>query len=153
MVVRRDKKAKKLRAKTTHGYGSMKKNRGAGNKGGKGKAGSGKRGDAKKPSFWKGGALRKGKSGFKSKGIKTKTVYMTLKQLEASLPVLVEKKFATLDKDVYSVDLKKAGCTKLLGNGEATKKMQITVGSASQTAIDKVTEAGGAVTAANAGEE
>jgi large subunit ribosomal protein L15 len=152
MVVRRDKKVKKQRAKTTHGYGAMKKHRGAGNRGGRGNAGSGKRGDAKKPSFWKHGNLRKGKSGFKSKGIKSPIIYITVKQLESNLSQLVEKKLATLDKDVYTVDLNLTGCTKLLGNGKATKKMQITVKSASQTAIDKVTEAGGTVTATNAGE-
>ncbi len=55
-----------MRAKTTHGYGSMKKNRGAGNRGGRGLAGTGKRGDANKQTYQ---ANKKyfGKHGFTSK--------------------------------------------------------------------------------------
>ena len=47
MPTNKRKKHTKMRAKTTHGYGSMKKNRGAGNRGGRGMAGSGKRADQK----------------------------------------------------------------------------------------------------------
>ena len=53
MPVNKRKKATRFRAKTTHGYGSMKKNRGAGNRGGRGMAGSGKRADQKKPTILK----------------------------------------------------------------------------------------------------
>ena len=53
MVHKKRKKLSRYRGSHTHGGGSKKKRRGAGNRGGRGKAGSGKRGDAKKPSFWK----------------------------------------------------------------------------------------------------
>ena len=46
-------KNSRQRGSKTHGWGSMKKHRGAGHRGGRGAAGSGKRGDAKKPSIWK----------------------------------------------------------------------------------------------------
>ena len=42
MVVNKRKKNLRQRAGTTHGYGSMKKNRGAGNREGRGNAGAGK---------------------------------------------------------------------------------------------------------------
>src|SRR3989344_760533 len=53
MTVNKRKKSSRFRAHTTHGKGSMKKRRGAGNRGGRGRAGSGKRADQKKPSYWK----------------------------------------------------------------------------------------------------
>ena len=53
MSVNKRKKNTRMRAKTTHGYGSMKKNRGAGNRGGRGMAGSGKRADQIKPTILK----------------------------------------------------------------------------------------------------
>ena len=67
MVVIKRKKNTRQRAGTTHGYGSMKKNRGAGHRGGRGRAGSGKRGDVKKPSLlWEKGHKHKGRVGFKT---------------------------------------------------------------------------------------
>ena len=45
------KKSRKLRGHKTHGYGSKKKHRGAGNRGGRGMAGTGKRAGQKKPSM------------------------------------------------------------------------------------------------------
>jgi large subunit ribosomal protein L15 len=51
MTTHRRKKNVKQRGSKTHGWGSMKKHRGAGNRGGRGKAGTGKRGDQKKPTI------------------------------------------------------------------------------------------------------
>ena len=65
MTLNKRKKATRQRGSKTHGWGSMKKHRGAGNRGGRGRAGSGKRGDAKKPSYQKKAYL--GGHGFKSK--------------------------------------------------------------------------------------
>ena len=62
MPARKGKKVVKHRGHKTHGYGSMKKNRGAGNRGGRGMAGTGKRADTKKPSVWS--AKYFGKNGF-----------------------------------------------------------------------------------------
>ena len=73
MVVNKQKKNKRQRAGTTHGWGSMKKHRGAGHRGGRGKAGSGKRGDAKKPSSWKNKKYF-GVNGFNSKSSKIKSI-------------------------------------------------------------------------------
>ena len=67
MIIKKRTKNSRQRAGTTHGWGSMKKHRGAGNRGGVGNAGSGKRGDSKKPSFWK--KKKFGMHGFKKKGI------------------------------------------------------------------------------------
>ena len=40
MARKEKRKSNKMRARTTHGWGSMKKHRGAGNRGGRGNAGS-----------------------------------------------------------------------------------------------------------------
>ena len=53
MTINKRKKNTRQSAGTTHGCGSMKKRRGAGNRGGRGNAGSGKRGDAKKQRYQK----------------------------------------------------------------------------------------------------
>ncbi len=45
------KKNKRQRGLSSHGWGHKKKHRGAGNRGGKGMAGTGKRADTKKPSI------------------------------------------------------------------------------------------------------
>ena len=65
MVLNKRKKNSRMRGNTTHGYGSMKKNRGAGNRGGRGMAGSGKRADQKKPTILKLYGSTKGKNSYR----------------------------------------------------------------------------------------
>ena len=48
MVTNKRSKDTRQRGSNTHGWGAMKKHRGAGHRGGRGNAGTGKRGDAKK---------------------------------------------------------------------------------------------------------
>lgn len=144
MVINKDKKVKKQRGSKTHGYGSMKKNRGAGNRGGRGNAGSGKRADTIKPSLWK-RRVKLQKFGFKKHGIKPDVKTIDIRELESRLDELVKNKFAQSDKDLYTIDLRKAGYTKLLGNGQATKKMNITVDNCSGKAAEKIAAAGGAI--------
>jgi len=142
MVVNKRKKVTKQRAKTTHGYGSMKKNRGAGNRGGRGLAGTGKRGDAKKPSIWKNKKYF-GVHGFKTPGVKkinTLNINYLDKNAEKLVGVAVQKK-----GDVFIVDLSKLGYDKLLGTGKVSKKFDITAKYASAGVIEKVTKAGGKV--------
>jgi large subunit ribosomal protein L15 len=146
MVVRKNPKVKKQRGHKTHGWGSMKKNRGAGNKGGKGNAGSGKRGDSRKPTLWKKG-IKLGKFGFKKYGIKKEVKTIDLSALDAKLDELVKSKKASVDKDIYTINLSELGYTKLLGRGKITKKVNITVGKVTGKATDKVTAAGGQVNA------
>ena len=53
MTATKRKKNTRMRAHTTHGWGSMKKRRGAGNRGGRGMAGTGKRAAQKKQTILK----------------------------------------------------------------------------------------------------
>lgn len=125
-MTRKRKKNSRQRGSHTHGYGSKKKNRGAGNRGGRGRAGSGKRGDAKKPSYWK----EKRKKGFKS--IQDSMEIINIQDL---------KKF-----DTVKINLKEEGYDKLLATGSADKKYDLAVEHASKSAIKKIEEAGGSVT-------
>ena len=134
MPVNKRKKATRFRAKTTHGYGSMKKNRGAGNRGGRGMAGSGKRADQKKPSILKKyGPSYFGKKGFnRPQGIAKKLKILNLSEID---------QLATKEGTNYIFDGSKYD--KILGTGKLTKKIKVTSKSFSKAALEKIKEAGG----------
>jgi large subunit ribosomal protein L15 len=139
------KKNSRQRASTTHGYGSMKKHRGAGSRGGRGNAGSGKRGDARKPYFRVTEKRELGRTGFKNKQvIDFKPVNIFL--IENSCDRLVVEKRATESKGIITLNLGTLGYNKLLGTGKAKRKYAITVDYASASAIAKIEAAGGSVT-------
>ncbi|MBC8500468.1 MAG: uL15 family ribosomal protein [DPANN group archaeon] len=127
--MKKRKKNTRQRGSHTHGWGSKKKHRGAGNRGGRGKAGSGKRGDAKKPSFWK----NKNYSG-KSKGFKS------LKKPLKTINIEELKQFKET-----KINLTKEGYDKLLGKGTPSREYDLIVSQASESAIKKIQKAGGTV--------
>jgi large subunit ribosomal protein L15 len=130
------KKNSRQKGSKTHGWGSMKKHRGAGNRGGKGRAGTGKRADTKKPTIINlFGNSYFGKTGFTSRSMK-KVIAINVSQLQ----VMFEKGQVKND-----IDLKKIGFNKLLGSGQITAKLTIKVDVASPRAIEKVKKAGGSV--------
>ena len=134
MPVNKRKKSTRFRAKTTHGYGSMKKNRGAGNRGGRGMAGSGKRADQKKPSILKKyGPSYFGKKGFnRPQGMVKKLKILNLSEIDQN---------AKKEGTGYIFDGSKYD--KILGTGKLTKKIKITSRSFSKAALEKIKEAGG----------
>lgn len=134
------KRVVRRRGNKTHGWGSMKKRRGAGNRGGRGNAGSGKRGDAKKPHYWKDGT---NKPGFATK-FKTPKA-LNIAYLQNHCNGLVEKKLMAITNGVYEIDLKVLGADKLVSKGTVSKKFKITVTNASTAAIEKIKAAGGEV--------
>jgi len=142
MTKAKRKKSMRQRAGTTHGYGSMKKNRGAGNRGGVGKAGSGKRGDAKKPADWK---KKKyfGMYGFKPKG----------KKLEITTANVSDISSYALKAGGNKVNLADFGINKLLGNGKVNAAYDITVDYASKKAVQKIQDAKGSVNVLVGGSE
>jgi len=139
MRTHKTKKAGKFRGGKTHGYGSMKKNRGAGHRGGVGLAGTGKRSDTKKPSFWKSKYF--GKNGFKRKNkIPLKTVNISfIERFPDRFSINKET------KQGIELNLAKEGYDKLLGTGRPTRKYMIKVDYASKRAIEKIKEAGGTI--------
>ena len=110
MIIKR-KKNTRQRGTHTHGWGSKKKHRGAGNRGGRGMAGSGKRADQKKPSILK----KYGSSYFGKRGFK---------------PIQLKKQKIINFSDLYklkdkiknnTLNLKELGYTKLLSKGQPPK--------------------------------
>ncbi len=146
MTTYKIRKNRKMRGSKTHGWGSMKKHRGAGSRGGRGMAGTGKRGDAKKPSIWKDKKYF-GKHGFKRpKKTTIKIKAINLKTIEQNLESLLSKKLIEKKNDSYVIDLKKLGFNKLLSTGKVTKKFNIKCEYASTKAVDKIKKAGGNIT-------
>jgi len=138
MPINKRKKVTKQRAHTTHGWGSMKKHRGAGNRGGRGMAGSGKRADQKKSMILKKfGNEYFGKKGFYS--LRKKTKALNIKDLENNINELTTK-----ENSMYLFDLKKKGYHKLLGLGEIKNKFKI-IGLCSAKAKEKIESAGGEI--------
>lgn len=139
MVTNTRSKNTRQRGSKTHGWGSMKKHRGAGHRGGRGAAGSGKRGDAKKPSIWS-VYPNNGKKGFSSKS-RTKEVSITIAYLETFTKTLAKE-----GQKNNTLNLEALGYTKLLATGKPTKKWSITVAKATPKAIEKIKNAGGSIT-------
>ena len=142
MTVNKRKKAVRYRGSMTHGKGSKKKRRGAGNRGGKGMAGTGKRADSKKPSIWKEKRYF-GKYGFVSKSKKNVNA-VNIGYIDANLDKLSSDTIKH-ENDLYSVDLGKLGYNKLLSNGRVSNKYKIIVQNASKKAIEKIKNSGGEV--------
>jgi len=135
------RKCGKQRGNTTHGHGSMKKNRGAGNRGGRGMAGTGKRADTKKPTILNTiGNKYFGKHGFTS-------IHKVKYQIKAINLSLLQQKLDTFPKQngYIEINLKELGYDKLLGSGMIKDKVKITVNTASKSAVEKVKKAGGEV--------
>ena len=140
MVTFKRKKVTKYRGSKTHGGGSMKKRRGAGNRGGRGMAGSGKRADQKKQTILK----KYGNAYFGKKGFKLKKKEVNLINLY-ELDNIIENKQIKKEKDIYNINLTELKYTKLLGSGKISNKYNITVNSCSKKAKEKIEKLGGKV--------
>lgn len=143
MVVKRKRKITKQRAGRTCGWGLV--HRGSGQRGGFGNAGSGKKAKCKMPRRGLWAIQLFGKHGFIPKGPIIEQVPINFREIEDRIDTLVAEKAATVEKDLYVIDLGKAGYNKLLSTGEVTKKLRITVLFASKSAVEKVKAAGGEV--------
>jgi large subunit ribosomal protein L15 len=144
MTAYKRKKNTRQRAGTTHGYGSMKKHRGAGSRGGRGNAGSGKRGDAKKPTFRVKKGFDLGRVGFGKIRLNISTINIV--DLQKRIGTLVASGIMTESKGTFKINLADIKTDKLLGSGKISTKFDITTKYASQRAIEKVEAAGGKVT-------
>lgn len=147
-MFKRRKKNIRQRAGTTHGWGSMKKHRGAGHRGGRGAAGSGKRGDAKKPRYWK-DMSRYGKHGFTSHAPEREAI-INVGHLASAAERMVAEGLATKQGETYALNLTTLGIERLLGAGIVNLRLNLTVTSASEKAVEKVQKAGGKVTVTGA---
>lgn len=144
MIIMTDNKRKKnsrQRGKRWHGWGrGQAHHKGAGNRGGRGRAGSGKRGDSKKPTYQKEGKGYLGRNGFTSHS-RTAINAINLCKLQDMM----------IKNDLKgAINLADLGYNKLLGTGNVTAKLEITVDFASAKAVEKVLAAGGSVLTLNA---
>jgi large subunit ribosomal protein L15 len=131
MTFNKRTKDSRQRGSGTHGWGSKKKHRGAGNRGGRGMAGSGKRADQRKPSILKIHHYF-GKHGFVRKGLKEEIRCINVESLER------------FGKD--TLNLEELGFEKLLSKGRVQKAIAVRVRYASEKAKAKIEKAGGSVT-------
>ncbi|MGV8144384.1 MAG: uL15 family ribosomal protein [Methanothermobacter sp.] len=140
-MIRKTRKIRKMRGSRTIGGGSSKKRRGAGHRGGRGMSGGHKH-------MWswivKYDPDHYGKSGFKRP---QKTVYkfnpINLEFLDEKLEELVSDGIAEKKEGKIIVDVSKLGYNKVLGKGRITKPAIIKSPKFSQSAIEKIEEAGG----------
>ena len=119
------KKTQKMRGSRTHGYGKGKRHRGKGSKGGKGMAGS------KKHKILK--VLKEKPDHFIHKKLKKK-----------SKDKVINLRDLTRFKE-NKINLKELGYTKLLGNGEINRKIEVIVDKWSKSAEEKIRKAGGII--------
>lgn len=138
MVRRRSKKNKS----GTHGHGSSKKNRGAGNRGGRGNAGSGKKGQSK--NMTKDGINELGEHGFNSR--KDPQNGINLRDIDQRIQEFVEEGVAEESGQGYVFHADEAGYDKILGGGKLTQDIEIRADNFSDSAEQKIEEAGAEAT-------
>jgi large subunit ribosomal protein L15 len=73
---------------------------------------------------------------------------LNVKDLDLKIEELVQKNIATKSGNSFIINLKDINVQKVLGKGEITKKINVTVDKASKQAIEKIEAAGGKVTLA-----
>ncbi len=145
MVVRRRRKVRKLRGRSrTMSWGQIGQHRKSGSHGGKGAAGLGKHEwtwTIKYAPTWY------GKHGFNPPRIRVgyEPEVINLYQLDELVSKLkLEGRLAT-ENGVPVVDLRSLGIHKLLGRGRVSGPVKVIVPVASETAVKRVSEAGGIV--------
>ena len=135
MTKRRSKKNKS----GSHGYGSSKKNRGAGNRGGRGNAGSGKKGQSKR--LTKEGVQELGERGFNSRRPEQNAI--NLRDIDQRIDDMVEEGLVEEDGGKLVLDLDDIGYEKVLGKGHLNREVEIHAESFSSSAERKIEEADG----------
>lgn len=147
------KKIRKLRGSRTCGYGTQGQHRKKGQRGGAGKTTGWKKHkrslyEVQKKMGFPDPDWRKGKKGFKRPQDITriyKVNTLNVKDLDVKLDKFVEKGLAEKSGETYSIDLAKMNIQKLLGKGEIQKKVNISVKTASERAVEKIKAVGGKV--------
>ncbi|MEK6917436.1 MAG: uL15m family ribosomal protein [Nanoarchaeota archaeon] len=141
MKTKKRKKSSRMhgRGMGSNGRGFRKKGKGKGHRGGKGMAGTGKRADQKKTLVQKlYGHEYFGKQGITSRGTRRdKRKKINLRDISNNL-----NKYGKKSGDKWEINLSEY---KILGEGEVTHKLVIKAKEASQSAIEKVENAGGSI--------
>jgi large subunit ribosomal protein L15 len=137
------RKVRKYRGSRTHGYGQIGQHRSRGGRGGTGKAGL----DKHKwtyvvkydPTYW----IKKGFISTRTLGKKVKII--NVGKLDALASKLEsEKKLEKKDNKLF-LDLESLGYDKLLGTGAVEKPLLVKVSAYSESASQKLVDAGGQI--------
>ena len=139
MTVRHRKKIRKQRGSRQHGHGRISGgHRKSGQRGGHGTAG-------RRDHHWiltiKRGEIQK--RGFIRKPIQRRANWINLASLEDQIDNWVANGNATLEGDLFKINLHDQNIDKLLGSGQIRRKYSIEVNSASEKAKQKVEAKGG----------
>jgi large subunit ribosomal protein L15 len=149
-VTRKRKKIRTLRGSRTCGGGNAKKRRGAGHKGGRGLAGSGKNKKTKLDWAKKHFPDHLGRRGFKMpQAVMKEEKIMNVQELGQKIDSYCEQGLAEKKGDTISVDLGKLGISKVLGNGNVRRKLNVSAPSFSESAVRKIESAGGTCNASS----
>jgi len=148
MVVRREKKSRKMHGYRTRGWGSIGQHRKSGSRGGRGAVGMHKHKWSWMIKYFPDWY---GKRGFipRNPAKMVSHSVINLSQLDEIIDKLAREGTLTYENGTPVVDLRKLGFTKLLGEGTIKKKVKIVVYSASEKAIEKVKSVGGEVVVLN----
>jgi len=136
-------KKRRQRGSRTHGGGTHKNRRGAGNRGGRGRAGRDKH------EFHNYEPL--GKSGFKRpQKVQTEVVEVSVQTLDEDVALLVEEGLAEETEFGYRVDARDvaedghdADVVKVLGGGQVRSQLEVTADAFTEQAAALIEEAGG----------
>ena len=134
MTFNKRRKHTRARANSSHGWGSKKKRRGAGNRGGRGMAGTGKRAAQKKPTIINTIGLKQyfGRQGFTTN--KKKLIAINIIDLNK----LAKQKKLKKQDGSYEVDLKQLGYHRVLGRGKPDHTYIIKGGYVTKKAAEKL---------------
>ena len=131
MTARFRKKVRRMRGTHTHGWGAKKKHRGGGSQAGKGRSGMMKH---KKSWMVSNEPRHFGKYGFKMpKEAKNVVRAITLRDLDAMAKRLGKKE----------IDVADYGFDKVLGTGKVTQALTVKADAIVESAVEKITAAGG----------
>ncbi len=138
----RKRKIRKNRGSRTHGWGISGQHRGGGMKGGRGKAGLFKH---KWTSVLARGLPIRGKHGFRPIDHRRKLSAMNVRELDEIADKLIATGKEKNKSGKIKINLTLLGYDKLLGVGKITKPLEINVANYSNSALEKVEEAGGSI--------
>uniref|UniRef100_A0A7C5UX61 Large ribosomal subunit protein uL15 n=1 Tax=Ignisphaera aggregans TaxID=334771 RepID=A0A7C5UX61_9CREN len=144
MVVRREKKSRKMHGYRNRGWGSIGQHRKSGSRGGRGAAGM-----HKHKWSWVVKNYRDwfGQKGFvpRNPSYMPKAVEINIGQLNEIVSKMLKSGTAVIDNGKIVIDLSKMGINKLIGDGEIKHLVKVFVWSASEKAIEKIRKIGGEV--------
>ncbi|MDK6027937.1 uL15 family ribosomal protein [Ignisphaera sp. 4213-co] len=142
MVVRREKKSRKMHGYRNRGWGSIGQHRKSGSRGGRGAAGMHKHKWSWVMKYFKDWF---GKKGFVPRGESVKVRAINISDLNEIVKKMIQSNTAVTENGKIVVDLSKMGINKLLGSGSIEFPVKVLVSSYSKKAKEKVEKIGGVI--------